>query len=294
MSSTPVTLAGRELSFTCHSGLLAGRGLPNSLEGVRECLEAVASRIEIDIHSMAADDYLVSHASRLEESTTSHGPVGRLTRDQALTLRRSDDRDSRPPLLSEIVALVLPYASELQLDLKDWRPMPSERVCTLIALIEPLGDRALVSSGQDWNLRAIASQTDTLRLGFDPDHYIAAGPREAPVPTRLGAYGYRDDHPLALGRAQPVAEYLRGRMNDLMSLCPFASELFIEYSLLLQAAGAGVSLPGILHERGVTVSAWTLDHDAPESMAKLTALANAGVDRVTTNTTQQFVAALSA
>lgn len=293
MSSTTVTLAGRELSFTCHSGLLAGRGLPNSLNAIRECLETGVSRVEIDIHSMAADEFLVSHASRLEESTTSQGPVGRLTRAEALQLRRDDDRKSRPPLLSEVVALVLPYASELQLDLKDWRPMPPERVRALIALTEPLGGRALVSSGQDWNLRAINSQSKTLRLGFDPDHYLAAGRRKVPVPARLGAYGYRDDHPLAIGRAQPVAEYLRERMSDLLTQCPFARELFIEYRLLLQAADDGVSLPQLLHERGVTVSAWTLDYDGTGSIAKLEALAAAGVDRVTTNTSQQFLAALS-
>lgn len=293
MSSTTVTPAARGLSFTCHSGLLAGRGLPNSLDSIGECLEAGASRIEIDIHSMAADDYLVSHASRLEESTTSQGPVGRVTRAEALQLRRTDDRESRPPLLSEVVALALPYASELQLDLKDWRPLTEERVRALIALTEPLGQRVLVSSGQDWNLRAIAGQTNTLRLGFDPDHYLAAGRREVPVPARLGAYGYRDDHPLALGRAQPVAEYLRERISDLLTQCPFASELFIEYRLLLQAADEGVSLPYMLHERGVPVSAWTLDYDGPDSIAKLEALAAAGVDRVTTNTSQQFLAALS-
>ncbi len=66
MSSTTVTVAGRELSFTCHSGLRAGRGLPNSLEGIRDCVEAGVFRIEIDIHSMAGNDYLGSHASRLD------------------------------------------------------------------------------------------------------------------------------------------------------------------------------------------------------------------------------------
>ncbi len=286
--------AGGELSFTCHSGVFAGRGLPNSLESIRECLEAGASRIEVDIHSMADDEYLVSHANRLEESTASHGPVGQLTRHAALKLQRSDDPKSRPPLLNEVVALVLPYASELQLDLKDWRPLTSESVASLIRLTKALGDRVIVSSGQDWNLRAIASRNSAIRLGFDPDHYIAAARREVPVPARLGAYGYRDDHPLALGRSQPVAEYLRGRMNDLLTQCPFAAELFIEYSLLLQAADEGVSLPQLLHERGVAVSAWTLDYHGPESMAKLDALAAAGVDHVTTNTSQQFIAALSA
>jgi glycerophosphoryl diester phosphodiesterase len=293
MSSTTAVVAGRELSFTCHSGLREGRGLPNSLEAIHDCLEAGVFRIEIDIHSMADGDYLVSHASRLEESTTSQGPVGHLTRDDALNLRRSDDPNSRPPLLSEVIALVQPHSSDLQLDLKDWRPLTEERVHALIALTEPLGQRVLVSSGQDWNLRAINSQSKELRLGFDPDHYLASGQRKVPVPARLGAYGYRDDHPLAIGRAQPVAEYLRERMIDLVTQCPFAREFFIEYQLLLQAMNDGVSLSQLLHERGVAVSAWTLDYDGANSIAKLEALAAAGVDRITANTSQQFLGALS-
>lgn len=293
MSNTTAIVDGREISFTCHSGLREGRELPNSLEGIRDCLEAGAFRIEIDIHSMAGGDYLVSHASRLEESTTSQGPVGHLTPDEARKLRRYDDPNSRPPLLSEVVALVQPYTPDLQLDLKDWGPLTEERVRALLTLTEPLGQRVLISSGQDWNLRAINGQSKTLRLGFDPDHYLASGQRKVPVPARLGAYGYRDDHPLAIGRAQPVVGYLRERTMALLAQCPFACEFFIEYQLLLQATDDGLSLSQLLHERGVAVSAWTLDYDGLASMAALEALAAAGVDRVTTNTSRQFLSALS-
>lgn len=295
LSGTTVQLAGHELSFTCHSSLLAGRGSPNSLAGITECLQAGASRIEIDIHSMADGEYLVSHANRLEEVTTSRGAIGRLTREEALELRSKDDSQTRPPLLSEVVELVQPYTSELQLDLKDWRPLTPERVSALITRLAPLGERAIVSSGQDWNLRAIACQTQALRLGFDPDRYLAARERDqAPMPGRLVAYGYRDDHPLALGRAQPSEEYLRERFAALLLQCPFACELFLEYGLLLQAEADGLMLPRLLHERGITVSAWTLDYDGPESLATLGRLASAGVDRVTTNTARQFMQALSA
>lgn len=294
LSSTTVQLAGHEVSFTCHGGLLAGQGLPNSLGGIGECLQAGASRVEIDIHSMADGEYLVTHATRLEEATTSRGAIGRLTREEALGLRRNDDAGSRPPLLSEVVALTQPFACELQLDLKDWRPLTLERVDALAALVRPLGERAIISSGQDWNLRAIARHVPWLRLGFDPDRYLCIAERnQAPVPGRLGAYGYRDDHPLALGRAQTVGDYLRERLDILVAQCVSARELFIEYRLLLQAETEGVMLSRLLHERGVAVSAWTLDYDGPESLARLERLASAGVDRVTTNTTRQFLAALS-
>jgi len=294
MSSTTISVAGRDLSLTCHSGLRAGRGLPNSLEGIRDSLDAGVFRIEIDVHSMADGDFLVSHASRLDESTTASGSVGRLTRDEALALQRKDDSNARPPLLSEVVALAEQYASELQLDLKDWRPLTPERVRALVALMEPLGERAIVSSGQDWNLRAIAGYTNSVRLGFDPDHYLAAESRRVPVPARLGAYAYRDDHPLAIGRSQPVDEYLRQRIDDLLSKCPNADEFFVEFRLLVQAADEGVSLPELLHDRGVAVSAWTLDYEGGKSIATLKKLSSIGVDCVTTNTSQQFVEALTA
>jgi glycerophosphoryl diester phosphodiesterase len=294
LSGTTVQLAGHELSFTCHSGLLAGEGLPNSLHRIGECLQAGSSRVEVDVHSMADDEYLVTHANRLEEATTSRGAIGRLTREEALDLRRNDDTESRPPLLSEVVALSQRYTCELQLDLKDWRPLTPERVDALAALLLPLGERAIVSSGQDWNLRAIDRQVPWLRLGFDPDRYLSIAERtDAPLPGRLGAYGYRDDHPLALGRTQPVEDYLRERFDILLGQCPSACELFLEYRLVLQAEAHGVRLAQLLHERGVAVSAWTLDYDGPESLVKLERLATIGVDRVTTNTARQFVEALS-
>lgn len=72
-----------------------------------------------------------------------------------------------------------------------------------------------------------------------------------------------------------------------------AREHFIEYRLLLQAPADGAQLPALLHERGIAVSAWTLDYDGPESLAKLERLAAIGVDRVMTNTARHFMRALA-
>lgn len=281
-----------DLSFTCHSSLLDGSGAPNSLAAIETCLRANAFRIEIDIHSIADGDYLVCHANRLEEATTSMGAVGRLTRDEALRLRGKHDAQSRPPLLSEVVELVKPYHSRLQLDLKDWRPLTTDRVSALASILQPLGERAIVSSGRDWNLRSIAQAAPALPLGFDPNHYLDAGGRDAALPARLGAYGYRDDHPLALGRTQPVEAYLRDRFDILLAQCPTARELFIDYRLLLQAEADGVLLPELLHERAVLVSAWTLDYDGAASLTMLRRLVATGVDAVTTNTAARFAEAL--
>jgi glycerophosphoryl diester phosphodiesterase len=287
-------VAGREVSFTCHSALLAGVGLANSVAAIRDCLEAGVRRIEIDVHSLAGNDYLVCHANRLEEVSTSSGAVGRLTPAQALELRDNRDPSLRLSLLSEVVELARGYGSELQLDLKDWRPLTPERARALGALVQPLEGNVIVSSGHDWNLRALAREAPGLRLGFDPDRYVRArGRDDAPLPAKVGAYGYRDDHPLALGRSQTVADYLRDRFEILLTQCPAAVELFVEYELLVQAQDDGVALGDFLHERGVTLSAWTLDFVDADSLNVLERLAVAGVDRVTTNTTRQFVDALA-
>jgi glycerophosphoryl diester phosphodiesterase len=283
-----LTIDGRPLSFTCHSGRLLGTELPNHLDGIRACLDANVFRVEIDIHSIDGDDFLVSHASRLEESTMSTGAVGRLTPKLALTLERNDAPGERPPLLSEVLELMRGSSTHLQLDLKDWRPLPPGRVRTLLELAEPLGERVLVSSGQDWNLRALAAAKPALRLGFDPDRYVAARSRDVPMPARLGAYGYRDDHPLALGRSQTAGDYWRERVADLVAKCPAVEEFFVEYRLLLQALHDGVSTAALLHEHGVTASAWTVDYLDEDSLDLVRTLAGSGVDRITTNTSQRF------
>lgn len=291
--SMHATVNGNEVAFTCHSGRLIGTELPNHLDGIRSCLEAEAYRIEIDIHSIEGNDYLVSHASRLEDSTTSRGSVGGLTREAALRLKRNDARGDRPPLLSDVVTLMSGSSTHLQLDLKDWRPLTKTRVEVLSSLTEQLGDRVLVSSGQDWNLRALAAYRSGLRLGFDPDHYVAAQARKVPIPARLGAYAYRDDHPLAIGRSQSVQDYWRERVGDLVAKCPSAGEFFVEYHLVLQALDDGVSIADLLHERDISLSVWTVDYVGPRSLETVGKLAEAGVDRITTNTAERFRTALA-
>jgi glycerophosphoryl diester phosphodiesterase len=293
MSPTTATIAGRELSFTCHGGLLAGSGPQNALAGIEECLRAGASRIEIDVHSLADGEYLVCHANRLEKVTTSSGPVGQITRAEVLQLRGKHGH-ARPPLLSEVVELAGPYTSELQLDLNDRGPLTEERVRGLAEIVEPIGKRAIVSSGRDWNLRAIAREAPEVPLGFDPDQYFDARRwLSAGLPARRGAYGYRDDHPLAAERTQSVETYVRERFDILLAQVPTARELFINYRLLLQLESDGVLLPEFLHQRGVAVSAWTLDFDGERSLQTLRKLAGTGVERVTTNTARQFIEALS-
>jgi len=283
---TTVTIAGRAVDLVCHRALLSGRYHDNTRAAIAECFEAGAGRIEVDVHSLAGDDYIVYHERKLEAETDVAGSVGRATPDIVRGCRFKHDPDDRPLLLSELVELAKGCDTELQLDLKDWRPLPDERIRPLLRAIAPVQERVIISCGQDWNLRRIHRADPTLAYGFDPGHYLDAPLEETPffLPRTMGAYGYRDDSPLAVGRTEATADYLRERFDGLLAQVPGAREFFLSYRLILQMLDDGFDAAGWLHERGIAVTAWTLDRLGPASLAAAERLAAAGVDRITTNT----------
>lgn len=257
----------------------------NSIDAIARCLEAGVERIEIDIHSLAGGDFVVTHDRRLEHSTTATGPIGSATPGDIRGCRFLDDDAARPPLLSEVAALARRYDSELQLDLKDWRPLPPERVRALVDAIAPARERVIVSSGQDWNLLRIHRADPSLALGFDPGHYIDHASEGSPffLPRTMGAYGYRDDHPMAIGRTEDAATYLRERFEMLALQAPMAREHFLSYRLVLQMLGDGFDVAAFLRERGIEANTWTVDCGAA-SAADVERLIGAGIARITTNT----------
>jgi glycerophosphoryl diester phosphodiesterase len=280
--------------FVCHMALLSGDHPRNSLGAIGECFEAAVERIEIDIHSLDGADYAVLHDARLDEITTGHGSVGRTTPDAFRAVRFAADLSGRPPLLSEVVELARGCTTEMQLDLKDWRPLTPERLRALSQVPEPVKQRVIVSSGQDWNLRLLHRFDPEIRYGFDPGHYIdhAVEGDVIFLPRALGAYGYRDDHPLASGRSGPTVAYLRERMELLVMQAPGAREWFLSYRLVLQMLDDGFNPAAFLHERGVDANVWTPDYHGVESITMLRRLIEAGIDRVTTNTRTAWQEAL--
>ena len=64
-------------------------------------------------------------------------------------------------------------------------------------------ERVIVSSGADWQLRRLRKLAPWLMLGFDIMWYLGWQPEGEPrdpreYPKNLGAYGYYDDHMLAI------------------------------------------------------------------------------------------------
>lgn len=286
---------GRSIRLTAHKAILSGKHRGNTIGGVRECIAAGVPRLEIDVHSLNGSDFAVFHERRLEHETDGKGSIGQVTPEDMRSVRFLHDSSDRPPLLSEVVDAARGSQTELQLDLKDWRPMREERIAVLLDVIAPVQGQVIVSTGQDWNLRKLHGAAPDLALGFDPGHYIdhAVEGSQMFLPRATGAYGYRDDHPMAFGKTEPVVDYLSERWNLLVLQQLWANEFFLSYLLLLQMLDDGYNVCEFMHSHGINVTAWTPDCHGPEAVEVFDRLAAAGVDRITTNTIPAWDSALS-
>jgi glycerophosphoryl diester phosphodiesterase len=268
---------------------------PNSLEAIHANLRSGVEFIEVDINALARDDYLLVHEARLEAETGGLGPVIDCTPERARTLRIKHDgisTTSRVPLLSEVVALFLsdPGPSRLQLDFKNVIPFSTdEPLRRLIRLIEPLGNRVLVSTGADWQLRKLRKMAPWLMLGFDIMFYIGWKPADVPraqgeLPRQVGAYGYYDDHILASQAYWPKAEYLRDRCESLVGQVPDVSVFYLEHHLIARSLQDGFNWAAELHKYHIKLDAWTMDVTNPAAVQNAPRLLQAGVDLFTSNT----------
>lgn len=279
-----------------HMAAIDGQAAPpNSLEAIEACLAEGATFIEIDVTALAGQDYLLVHDDTLESETNGVGDVAACTPAHARELFYKLDNvvtQYRVALLSDVVQLFLDHGggSRLQLDFKNVFPLPDdEPLQRLVKLIEPMGERALVSSGADWQLRKLRHIAPDLLLGFDIMYYIDWEPMDSvrdprAFPKRRGAYGYYDDHMLATQRLWTVAEYLQDRCESFLGLVPDTSVFYIDYRLLSQSLQDGFNWAEVLHARGIKLDAWTMDSTNPIAVENLLPLRNAGVDLFTTNT----------
>jgi len=288
-----------------HMAALNGHYPPNSLEGIRACLEAGARFIEIDITALADSDYLLVHDDTLHAETSGYGLVGRCSARQArqLFIKRNNGQTTslRVPLLSDVVALFHEYpgASRLQLDFKNLLPFPSdEPLCRLVDMICQLGDRVIVSTGADWQLRALRRMAGWLDLGLDIHNNLDWRDLndtfdERYPPFKCGAYGYWDDHPIASYRFWKTADYLAERCEMLALCVPKLSTFYIEHGFLVRSLDEGFNWAEALHSFGIKLDAWTLDADKPVAVANARRLLETGTDQFTTNTPAALAAILN-
>ena len=268
---------------------------PNSLEAIQASLDAGAVFIEVDVTALTQDDYLLVHDPALESETNGQGGVGMATPAQARELfikRHGEVTTYQVPLLSQVVELFqrAGKSTRLQLDFKNEYPLPTDEPLHRLAnLIAPLGDRVLVSTGADWQLRKLRHIAPSLLLGFDVMHYIDWEPLDKvrdprAIPKQRGAYGYYDDHILATQKLWSIPEYLRDRCESLMGLVSDVSVFYLEHTLIAQSLKDGFSWAEVVHEHGIKLDAWTMDVTNPHAMENLKPLYEAGVDLFTTNT----------
>lgn len=285
--------------FVRHAARCSSAHPPSSLAGIRACLAAGAELVEVDIQALAGGDYALLHDALLEESTTGRGPTGLHTAAQVrklgLTLGGAATGE-RVALLSQVVEILQsePLPVELQLDLKvhPTAPGAEAQLGELARLVAPLGNRVRVSSTADWVLRRLHALAPHLALGFDPLLYLDRREPDPAPPFRTGAYGYRDDHPLAAVCWGPPHEYLLERAEALWAQVPFAGVWYIRGTMLAAALSDGFDWTAFLHARRALVTAWTLDAARPSDVETVQRLIAAGVDRITTNDAPALAAAL--
>jgi len=279
-----------------HHSANRDHGYPaGSPPALRACLEAGARVVEVDISPLADGQFALLHGPMLDRETTGSGPIAGATAGQVRSLHYVHKGEGTPSpvpvgLLPDALDLLgrYPDTMELQLDLKPDAYSSDGILSGLIALLRPVKERVRVTSPADWALRRLRRLDPELPLGFDPLLYIEVdrgpGGNDPSVPPyRRGAYGYWDDHPLSLRRWGPAADYLAARTEALWAQAPAGAVWYIDAALLAQALDDGFDWIADLHRRGSEVDAWTLDAHKPERLALAQRLAEAGVDRITTN-----------
>lgn len=266
-----------------------------SLTGLEISLQAGIKLIEVDAIPLKDGDFALLHDPKLENVSNFSGMVADQTAEwlQQLTYTGTEYHLGT---LSQAVSLLSknPIDGFLQLDLKPYAPLTPTSLSNLVKWIKPVEGSIMVSSVADWAIRFLRKIAPGLSLGFDPLLYLdirADEPREAGIPPfRVGAFGYLDDHPLAVQRWGRLGEYFAARAEALLQQVPQGITWFLNAQLLEESLLEGFDWIQYLHETGNTVDAWTLDMDRCELALKMK---NAGVDYITTNQITEMSACLN-
>lgn len=286
-----------------HSASRGGLQPPGSIAGLKACLASRAQIIEVDISLTFGGDFALLHGPDLEGETNGSGPVAARSANEIASLRRfwhGSLTDEPVGMLGEALSLVQdhPYPVELQLDLKPDVFLDRETLSRLALRLSPVRDRVRVTSVADWALRQLRALDSDLRLGFDPVLYLAVpkvGESRFTVPPfRVGAYGYRDEHPLSSRRWGEPAAYVEARAESLWAQAPEGVAWYVSARLLEQALNDGFDWIAFLHDRGSQVAAWTLEPSEPGEVALAQRLVAAGIDMITTSDAPGLLSVLDA
>jgi glycerophosphoryl diester phosphodiesterase len=295
--------AGRRVLLKVHkfgSGL--GHHPPNCLAALDEALEGGAEVVEFDVRLLGDNHYVLLHDATLERETDGLGLVSALD-SRALGAVRVRGGSASPALLNEVVRRLAAHQAPLkvQVDLKEVMPLTPEAARSLLETLEPMRAngflRVVVGCLADWNLRLLRRLDRTLDVGNDPAFYIHAPfpGFEMPLPTRINAYGYCDDHPLGFRKVMPVADYLRDRIDVVASQVPGACEFYLHKAFVKRCLEDGFDVVRYLAmEHGALVDVWTLNPGDAEFESHLKTALEAGAGQVTTDSPVGVAAAVAA
>jgi hypothetical protein len=274
----------RIVELKVHRCLWSGRYSENSPLAIAECASERVMRTEIDVRALRDGEFVVLHDDRFDRVTDATGLVRDATAVEATRPRFKDG--SHPLLFSEAIQLIAAneYPRSIELDLKDLAPYTRPQAEALARAAQPVKERAHFSTPADWNLRRLLAVDPTLRVSLNPHCYIDT---ELDDDTRLpiGAYGYRDAHPLARQRVSTTGEYLRDRFGGIMRLVPGIVEAHLRIGMLERILDDGVGdVAEIFHSLGLKLDVWTLDADTPRWRERFARIVAADADIVTTNT----------
>jgi len=282
---------GRIIELKVHRCLWSGDYSENSPLAIEECGRENVLRTEIDVQLLRDGEFVVFHDDRFDRVTDARGLVRETSAADATRARFKDG--SHPLLFAEAVALIAArdYPRRIEIDLKDLAPYAWPQAEALVRSVQPIKARAHFSCPADWNLRRLLGLDGTLEVSLNPHSYIDTED-EPGLRLPMGAYGYRDAHPLAKRRLTTTAEYLRDRFGGIMRLVPGASEAHLRLAMFERMLDDGIAdAAEIFHALGIKVDVWTLDADTPRWRERFARLVDAGVDIVTTNTARSLATA---
>jgi glycerophosphoryl diester phosphodiesterase len=281
-------LGDRVVELKVHRCLWSGAYSENSPLAVEECAREGVVRAEIDVRLLRDGEFVVFHDDRFDRLTDARGLVRETTAAEATRAHFKDG--SHPLLFTEATALLAAheFPKRIELDLKDLDPYTRPQAETLARAVQAIKGRVHFSCPADWNLRRLLAVDPTLGVSLNPHCYIdTEDDPDARLP--IGAYGYRDAHPLARQRSSATSDYLRDRFGGILRLVPGVTEAHVRLAMFERMLDDGVAdAADIFHALGIKVDVWTLDADTPRWRERLARLMEAGVDIVTTNTAPAF------
>jgi glycerophosphoryl diester phosphodiesterase len=281
----------RTVEIKVHRCIWSGRYSENSPLAIAECASERVMRTEIDVRALRDGEFVVFHDDRFDRVTDATGLVRDATAGEATRPRYTDG--THPLLFAEAVELIVAneYPRWIELDLKDLAPYTRPQAEALVRAVQPLKGRGHFSTPADWNLRRLLAVDPTLLVSLNPHCYIDTE-LDDDVRLPIGAYGYRDAHPLARERVSTTADYLHDRLGGIYRLVPGVIEAHVRVEMFERMLDDGIAdVAEMFHSLGVKLDVWTLDADTPRWRERFARIAAAGVDILTTNTPRAMAAA---